>query len=259
MKRWGLDTDHFFQGLDQLENLEYDVRLPIFYYDNTAMTAIYTASTAKMKKYLPSAEMHPVEMFPGRCLIAFSAFEYRSTDIDPYNEFSITGIISYGKRQVPGLTSSRYMLRNCFTAYILHLPVTSERARRGGFELAGYPKFLADISFSQGNGFTTCTVAENGKRILSLRGKKIGTSQGRLTKFILYTVKNGIPLKANLYVNPLQFRQAMGLGKASLDIAGGHPICDHLKGLGLSRWPVMYQYMPSYQAILFNSKNIIDD
>ena len=259
MKKWGLDTDNYFQGLDQLENPEYNVRLPIFYYDNTAITAIYTASTRQVKKYLPTSEMHPVEMFPGRCLVAFSAFEYHRTDIDPYNEFSITAIITYGRRQIPGLTSSWNMLRNCFSAYILHLPVTSERARRGGVELCGYPKFIADISFSQENNHITCTLAENGQRILSLRGKKTGTSKGRLAKFILYTMKNGIPLKANLYVNPLQFRQTIGLGTTSLDIADGHRICDELKDLSLSRWPVMYQYMPSYEAILFNSKNLIDD
>ncbi len=259
MKKWGLDTDKFFQGLDQLENPEYEVRLPIFYYDCAAITAIYTASTRQVKKHLPSSGMHPVEMFPGRCLVAFSAFEYRRTDIDPYNEFSITAIISYGARQIPGLTSSWYMLRNRFSAYILHLPVTSERARRGGFELCGYPKFIADISFSQEHAHITCTVAVNGQRILSLRGKEAGTSRGRPAKFILYTMKNGIPLKANLYVNPLQFRQTVGLGNARLDIGGDHRICRELRDLGLSRWPIMYQYMPSYQAILFNSKNIIDD
>jgi len=259
MKKWGLDTDNFFHGLDQLENPEYEVRLPIFYYDNTAVTAIYTASTRQVKKHLPRSEMHPVEMFPGRCLVAFSAFEYRRTDIDPYNEFSITAIISYGNRQIPGLTSSWYMLRNCFSAYILHLPVTSERARRGGVELCGYPKFIADISLSHESAHITCTVEENGRRILSLRGKKTRVSKGRLARFILYTVKNGIPLKANLYVNPLQFRQTMGPGNARLDIGGDHRICRELKDLDLSRWPVMYQYMPSYQAILFNSRNIIDD
>jgi hypothetical protein len=151
------------------------------------------------------------------------------------------------------------MLRDRFTAYILHLPVTSERARRGGVEMAGYPKFIADISFTQGKGYTTCTVAENGRRILSLRGKNTKTSRGRLTKYIIHTMKEGIPLKANLYINPIQYRQTIGFGAASLDIAGGHRICTELRDMGLSRLPVLYQYMPSYEAILFNSKNLIDD
>lgn len=254
-----MDRNDFFRGIDQIENRDYDVRLPIFYYDNSAMSAIYLASTSQVRKYLPTSDMHPVEMFPGRCLMVFTAFEYRRTDIDPYNEFSITAIISYGRRAIPGLTSLWYMLRNRFTAYILHLPVTSERARRGGLELAGYPKFLADISFTQERAYTTCTVVENGERILSLRGKNTKTSPGRLTKYMIHTMKNGVPLKGNLYVNPRRFCQTIGPGAARLDIGSSHRICTELHDMRLSRWPVIYQYMPSYEAILFNSKNLIDD
>ena len=72
-------------------------------------------------------------------------------------------------------------------------------------------------------------------------------------------MKNGIPLKANLYVNPLQYRQTIGFGAASMDIGNDHRICDELRGLKLSKWPYLYQYIPSYEAILFNSKNLIDD
>lgn len=259
MKRNLLDKNNFFKGLDQIEHKDYDVRLPIFYHDNAAMSAIYTASTRKVRKYLPSSDMHPVEMFPGRCLMVFSAFEYRTTDIGPYNEFSISSVISYGRRAIPGLTSLSYMLKDCFTACILHLPVTSERARIGGVEMAGYPKFIADISFSHGGGYTTCTVAENGVKILALKGKNVKTSRGRITKYIIYTMKNSIPLKANLYINPIQYRQTIGLGATALDIGSGHRICTELRDMGLSRLPVLYQYIPSYEAILFNSKNLIDD
>jgi hypothetical protein len=254
-----LNRDDFFRGLDQIEHKEYDVKLPIFYYDNAAMSAIYTASTKKLKKHLPSPDMHPVEMFPGRSLIVFSAFEYRRTDIDPYNEFSISTVISYGRRAVPGLTSLFYMMRNCFSAYILHLPVTSERARRGGVEMAGYPKFIADISFTHENGYTSCTVSENGDRIITLKGKNTKTSRGRLTKYIIHTMKNGIVLKANLYINPIQYRQTIGFNAARLDIGSGHRICNELHDMGLSSLPVLYQNMPSYEAILFGSKNLIDD
>lgn len=253
------DINDFFRGIDQIENREYDVKLPIFYYDNTAMSAIYTASTSQVRKYLPSPDMHPVEMFPGRCLMVFSAFEYRRTDIDPYNEFSISAVISHGRKAIPGLTSLVYMLKNCFSAYILHLPVTSERARRGGVELAGYPKFIADITFTRENGYITCTLKENGERILTMRGKQVRTSRGRLTKYIIHTMKNGIELKANLYINPIQYRQSPGFWTAGLDIADSHRICTELRDMRLSRRPVLYQYMPNYEAILFNSKNLIDD
>jgi hypothetical protein len=258
MKRT-LDRSEFFKGIVQTEHPDYDVRLPIFYYDNSAMSAIYTASTGQVRKHLPSSDMHPVEMFPGRCLLVFTAFEYRKTDIAPYNEFSISAIISYGRRAAPGLTSFLYMMNNCFTMYILHLPVTSERARRGGVEMAGYPKFIADISFAHEQGYTTCSVSENGQRILALTGKNINTSVGRMTKYVIYTMKQGIPLRANLYVNPVQYRQTLGRNAGRVEIGSDHAICKELHEMGLSRHPVLYQYMPSYEAILFGSRNLIDD
>lgn len=253
------DVRDFFRGVDQIYHPDYDVRLPIFYYDNTALTAIYTASTVTLRKLLPAPELHPVELFPGRCLVALSAFAYRKTDIDPYNEFSITALISYGKRAIPGVTSAVAVVRNEFDAYILHLPVTSERARRGGLEMAGYPKFLADISFTSENGSTRCTVSEKGRRILTLTGAQMPTARGKLTKYRLHTRKNGIPLRANLYLNPLQYRQVRGGNAAHLDLHPGHAIADELREMQLSKQPVLYQYMPTYEAILFGSKNLMDD
>jgi hypothetical protein len=249
----------FFQGVDQLYHPGYDVKLPIFYYDNTSFTAIYTAATAQVRKALPSPDMHPVELYPGRCLVALTAFEYRRTDIDPYNEFSVTALIRYGKRAIPGVTSGVAMLKNEFEACILQLPVTSERARRGGVEMAGYPKFLADITFAESGGGSACTVAENGKRILTLTGKRIGTSRGKLAKYKLYTRRNGVVLGANLYINPQQHAQAPGWGNAQLDLGAGHPMAEQLRGFDLSSQAMIYQYTPQYEAILFGSKNLMDD
>ena len=259
MNATALKTSDFFTGIVQTEHKDYDVKLPIFYYDNSALSAIYTASTAQVRKRLPFPNMHPVELIPGRCLLALSAFEYRRTDIGPYNEFSVAAIISYGKRAIPGLTSLSCMMRNEFAAYILYLPVTSERARRGGLEMAGYPKFLADIVFTRDPQATTCTVSEDGRRILTLRGKNTETSRGRLTKYKLYTSKGGIPLGANLYMNPLQYAQMSGRNMAALELGTGHRISTDLRDLALGRRPLLYQYIPSYEAILFGSKNIIDD
>jgi len=104
-----------------------------------------------------------------------------------------------------------------------------------------------------------CPVQEGNHLILALKGKNTRTSLGRLTKYIIYTVKDGIPLRANLYGNPIQFRQTIGMSKARLDIGSGHSVCTELQDMGLSRLPVLYQDMLFYEAILLGSKNIIDD
>jgi len=64
MSQFGLKRETFFEGILQRTHPEYNVKLPIFYYDNTSMTALYTASTAKMRAHLPSDALHPVEVYP---------------------------------------------------------------------------------------------------------------------------------------------------------------------------------------------------
>jgi hypothetical protein len=125
--------------------------------------------------------------------------------------------------------------------------------------MAGYPKFLADIVLTREGETTSCTVSENGRQILTLKGKNTPTARGKLTKYKLYTRKDGVPLSANLYVNPLEYAQTSGRNAADLQLGTGHRICNDLGQMGLSKRPMLYQYMPSYQAILFGSKNIIDD
>ncbi|MEW5737126.1 MAG: hypothetical protein AB1921_19930 [Thermodesulfobacteriota bacterium] len=127
----------FFQGILQHETPEYSVKLPIFYYDNTSMTALFTAFTEKLRSRMPSEALHPVELYPGRSLVALSAFEYRSSDIGPYNQFSLAALVTCGSKGLPGLSLLGQLLHNVLNVHILALPVDSEVARKGGVEMAG--------------------------------------------------------------------------------------------------------------------------
>lgn len=254
-------SKEFFEGVKQwdVEFEGYKGKVPVYYYDNTSMTAIYTASAGKVKNLLPHPGMRPIELYPGRCLVAFTAFEYRKTDIDPYNEFSIAFLITFKKPQIPGVTATWQMVRRCFTAYVWQLPVTTEIARVGGVEMYGYPKFIADIDFQKEKGWVECALSEGGKNILTLKGRNLPTKKGKVTRFMTYSVKDGIPLKANIYVNPLEFVESRSRGAADLKIGTGHPICDQLEGIGLSDRPLVYQLSPITEAILFAGKNLMDN
>ena len=151
-------NNDFFKGIKQWEINMQDMqfKMPIFYYDTTTITAIYTASTGKVKALLPLPQMNPIELLPGKCLVAFTAFEYRKTDIDSYNEFAIS--------------------------------------------------------------FVT-----------------------------------------NIYFNQLEFAESRDKQAAALEIGSGHRICDDLQKIGLSATPVVYQYSPLNQAILFAGRNLLDN
>jgi hypothetical protein len=250
--------EKFFDGVLQKINKEFNVPLPIFYYDSTSLMAIFTASTSKLRPYLPSAELHPVEIFPGVCLIAVSAFEYRSCDIGPYNEFSIAAPITYQKKSVPGLTLMYQMLRNSLEAFIFFLPVTSELAMQGGVTMGGYPKFIADIEFRKDSTFITCNVSEQGTHILSLECKQLKTASGPVSKTVLYTRKNGSVLMANLYTNPIKFSQSFRSDSARLTMSGDNKICTFLRDVKMSSKPLACQFSPMFESMLFDSRNTID-
>jgi hypothetical protein len=249
-----------FKGIKQwgFEQAGRMFKLPVFYYDNTSITAIYTASTDKVKRLLPHPAMNPIEMFPGRCLVAFTAFEYRKTDIDPYNEFSIAFLITFDKPQIPGLTALWQMARRCFSAYVWKLPVTTEIARFGGVELYGYPKFLADITFESGRGWIECRLSEKGEKILTLKGNLLPTTRGKITRFVTYSIVDGIPVTANVVVDPLEFAQSRHGKSAVLELGAKHQIAEALREVQLSPGPAMYQFSPVTEAILFAGKNLMD-
>jgi len=257
-----MNKGEFFKDVIQWEltneELNLKGKLPCFYYDNTSMTAIYTASSAMVRRLLPRSDMHPVEVFKGRSLVAFTAFEYRDSDIDPYNEFSISFPITFRKRAIPSLTVLSMMARRYFTAYVWQLPVTTERARVGGVEMYGYPKFLADIVFSHEGNMLVCTLSEEGRNILTLKGKKIRTYREKVNRFKTYSIKEGVPLAANIYMNPREFGKSISPSSARLSL-GGHEISQKLREIELSDKPLFYQYMPLMEAILFGPRNLMDD
>ena len=256
-----MSSGDFFQGIAQWE---FDWRgakgrLPVFYFDNTSMTAIYTCSTARVRALLPHPEMRLVEIRPGRCLAAFTAFEYRRTDIDPYNEFSISFLITFGRRPIPGVTIARQMLDRRFSTYVWQLPVTTEIARVGGVDLYGYPKFIADIAFTREDGWITCRLSEKGQEILTLKGRTLRTKPAGIMQYVTYSVKDGVPLKANVFVNPIEFAMSNRRSVVSLTLGPSHGIARTLAGIDLNGAPLLYQYSPVNEAILFGGRNLMDD
>ncbi len=253
-------SGEFFNDVLQyeVEKQGYVFKVPSFYYDNLSMNAVFTASTNRVRSYLPHPDMHPVEILPGKCLISFTAFEYRKTDLDPYNEFSIGVLIEFQKRSIPFAGALKKMLKREFSLYVWHLPVTTEIARVGGVEFYGYPKFIADIEFTRSGDKLRCDLSEKGSRILSMEGKMLPTEPGKRLRYITYSLNGGVPLVTNVCVNPLQFAQSRDSDAVSLEIDGDHPIAKELQEIDISDTPSVYQYSPNNEAILFAGRNLMD-
>lgn len=255
-----------FKGIAQVELKATDrktkkahrFKMPVFYRDNFCMNALYTASTDLVRKYLPDPLMYPLEVTRGRCLVSFTAFEYRDTDIAPYNEFSIAFLIKYGRKGLPLLSLMSQKRKRRFEMYIRHLPVTTEIARSGGVELYGFPKIIANIDFTRDRDVSRCVITEKKKQILTLQGPVIPVKPGDTTWYRCYPVYQGITIMAKTCFMNHQMGETRKTDDVKLILGDDHPICSELRSIELSEKAFMYQYIPSGESILFSPRNLIE-
>ncbi len=254
-------SESIFSGVKQWEYTwkNVDLKLPVFFHENTVMNVAFTASTKEVKKLLPHNKMRPIEIYPGRCFVAISAVEYRKSDLGKYNELIIAFPITYDKPQIPLFTIMNQLKNNCFSSYIWQLPVTEELPRKGGVELFGYPKFIADISFTRDENWVTCTLEEDNEHILTFKGKVLPTSKGKTIKYVSYTMLDELPLIINSQQNNQEYAESRNKKHASVEIGANHHICKSLDKLKLGKHPFSYQYSPKNELILFPMRNLKDN
>ncbi len=243
----------FFESVAQQEmNLGgLKVMVPIFYQDITSMNAVFTASTKRVVELLPHADLRPVELRRGRCLLSVTAFEYRQSGIGPYNEVAVAASVVFGRKPVRLLDAVAAVLRHAFTLHVLQLPVTTEPALIGGVQLYGYPKFLADITFTRGEKSLTCTVGEGGARILSLAGEDLGGYRPGKLHATTYSMKDDTLLRTAIEFDKLESAETLRRAAASLEIGSEHRVARQLASLDLDPRPVLFQMSPRGRAILF--------
>ncbi len=95
----------FFEQVTQVETPWRDqtIRLPIFYYDVTTVAAAFLTPLAPVRALLPSPRLQPLRATPWHTVTIITAFEYRDSDIGPYNEVAIAFPITLD-RPAPILT-----------------------------------------------------------------------------------------------------------------------------------------------------------
>jgi hypothetical protein len=223
--------------------------LPILYFRDDAFGLFFTADAAKVRGALPSDRLHPVQLPGGRALVAIFAFNYIETTIGPYGELAVAPLVVYGKRPpigvVPALLEAGYP---GFGMVVLHLPVTGTLARDGGRQLWGYTKFVADMAFTVTPEFQQCRLGEEGAHILTLRVARGGFVRRDSKPMITYSVLDGRLIRTTIPHRAV-FRTALGSKGSFLEL-GDHVMADSIRGLGLSRKPLMTRYYVERGAIL---------
>ncbi len=239
MNKSACEHEFFFQyPLTAVTTSEGQVELPILYYDNSALMALFRVDYDKAQAMVASQGLQAVRVFGGKALVALACYQYRETSIADYNETGVAIAAVPNGTQVPAfpLVSMLNSLDKAAVGFhVVDLPVTTPAACAAGFELWGLPKFVTPISFSlQGKQFDgAVTDPGTGKDLLRLSGKAGIGVPGPLLDLVLYSRNHGKLLRT--LVNTRGGAQFCLPGSIRLQVADSvHPMAQRLHALGLS-------------------------
>lgn len=195
MQTWSKDP--FFQyPLWPAPTSQGNVDLPILYYDNSNLIAMFWVEHDAAQSLVEQQGLTAIRFAGTKALIALAFYEYRNTAIGPYNEVGVA-IAALPNGSTPPampLLSLFYKL-DCNRAgfYVMDLPVTTAEACAAGREIWGYPKFVTPISFSLNEGNFSGTVAapDGPGNLLTLSGKAGVGVPGPLLDLVLYSRLDG--------------------------------------------------------------------
>lgn len=142
----GLDLSWFHTLKKTPARMGFASYSPNFYYKNSRVTAVFTADLEQLRALMPAPVLkavQPLQVWPGRGLVALTAYAYEYCDNDSYNEVALSIITSKpGASNFGALTLAGQSMSKDFWGYVLKLPVNTELARVRG--VVGYhlPKWL---------------------------------------------------------------------------------------------------------------------
>src|SRR5260370_2552508 len=215
------------------------VTLPIRYIDNRCLAATFLTDVERAGDVVGGNGREAVAQEDGKAVVLYLCWEYRQTDIGPYNEVAVTVLAVAPQDPAPAI-------------YVADLPVTTEVANRAGQELWGYNKFVTGIAIKgEGKQFSAIIHDPQNGLISSLegaRGVSVPVAPTDLYSFSLLQKKF---IKTFVQV-PTPWHASDGQGFLMRVGDSTHRMAGHLRTLGLNgARPVLVQYADPFQSLLF--------
>ncbi|MCU7237301.1 MULTISPECIES: acetoacetate decarboxylase (ADC) [Pseudomonas] len=254
----GIDLS-WFKGLEKTRvDMGFTSYSPNFYYRNSRVTAVYTADLDRLRALMPAEvleQVQPLQVWPGRGLVAFTAYTYDYCDNDSYNEIALSIITSKpGKANLGPFSVVGQSMSKDFWGYVLKLPVNTELARVRGVVGYNLPKWLTSIDRREDARAVTYDIgdARSGKVDVIFRAKKLeglSAEPGLVTNSF-----TNLDHKGQLAYGYATSRQTLHASSMSGDSAqlvlGDGELSRYIRDLQLGRM-VKYEYVPEFQSALY--------
>jgi hypothetical protein len=236
---------------------------PNFYYKNSRVTAIFTADLARLRELMPPEvleQAQPLQVWPGRGVIALTAYSYHYCDNDSYNEIGLSvvtnqpGSSNWGPFSLLGQSFADH-----FWGYVLKLPVDSELARVRGVVGYNLPKWLTRIDYREDEQNVVVDIFDSATQKLDVRleTQKLDVSSSKENR--VTTSFTNIDRQGQLttgYTTSRQLRHAStsNADAVKLTLTDGS-LSRFIASLKLGKM-VKYEYVPDFQAALYAPKQL---
>ncbi|MED5608714.1 acetoacetate decarboxylase (ADC) [Pseudomonas sp. JH-2] len=249
----------WFKGLAKTKaDIGFESYSPNFYYRNSRVTAVYTADLAKLKELMPARvleQVQPLQVWPGRGLVAFTAYSYHYCDNDSYNEVALSIITNKpGKSNLGPITLIGQSLSRDYWGYVLKLPVNTELARVRGVVGYNLPKWLTGIDVREDERSVAYDIVDSrtGKVDVVFKADKLA-ALSKDEEWVTNSFTNTDP-KGELTYGYAVSRQLSHASSSDGDsarlILGDGELSAYIKALRLGKM-MKYEYVPQFQSALY--------
>jgi len=250
----------FFDDISQADVSArgFATRTPTFYYDADLVQAVFPARLSALHRLLPDPRFGPMRLAPGVGGVVVSCFAYRDSDLGPYDEISI-GVLLCDQAagpNLPGLALAQVYRRRQGHAFVVHMPVTTEPALALGADFFAFPKFLAQIRFTQTAGARCCRLDDRGEHVLTLSAGDARPAKPRVWQAFAHLWMDRQPQRAEVRMNQRDLRSSFRLGAARIVLGDRHPIAGELRRALLTDRSCALDIAPGMEAILFGPDHL---
>lgn len=253
-----VDLSWFKQLKKTKVDLGFETYSPNFYYKNSRITAVFTADLNRLKALMPAEilqKVQPLQIWPGRGVVALTAYTYRYCDNDQYNEFGLSvvttqpGATSWGPLTLLGQSRSKE-----FWGHVLKLPVDSELGRVRGVVGYNLPKWLTRIDFREDAKVMRFEVSDSttGQPDVTMVGQKLDdvSNEVAMSNSHFTTVRPAGGLQSGYSTSrDLQHASSTRPEDLTLTLTDG-PLSTYIKSLKFGKM-LRYDYVPDFQAALY--------
>lgn len=208
-------------------------RLPaiVDYRDSSAFSGSFDADASTVSRLVPSV-FDIVESTPGRTSVRIEAAQHNDINImAPYREILVSVPVRYQETD----TSDGM--------FPLALPVTTEAARWGGVETAGFPKFLGEIEVVSSADGMKATLTASGQHVLTLEVDEAPTTTAdEVVRF--FNVRADDHVTESTFERSARSGTSEHPGGARLEL-GTHPLANLLRALDVGSESVTHEYAPT--------------